>query len=93
MRCHKCGLIPSKCETVSLPQMAEEEEDFEERVEYVYNEMDKNKVGVSYMNFLRYNTTPRHMHCRQAVSDLHQRAVGPRGRLKMLAMEGSQRRR
>ena len=33
--------------------MAEDEEDLEERVEFVYNAMDKNKTGVSYMLFLR----------------------------------------
>lgn len=34
--------------------MAEDEEDFQERVEFVYKEMDKNKTGVSYMLFLRW---------------------------------------
>ena len=33
--------------------MAENEEDFEERVDFVYKEMDKNSSGVTYMLFLR----------------------------------------
>ena len=34
--------------------MAEDDEDFQERVDFVYNLMDKNKTGVSYMLFLSW---------------------------------------
>eukprot|EP01047_Picozoa_sp_COSAG01_P007466 COSAG01_NODE_285_length_19434_cov_131.491777_2_plen_188_part_00 len=34
--------------------MAEEDEDFQERVEYVYREMDKHGTGVTYMLMLRF---------------------------------------
>jgi hypothetical protein len=33
--------------------MAEDEEDFEERVDFVYKIMDKHGTGVTYMLFLR----------------------------------------
>jgi hypothetical protein len=34
--------------------MAEEDEDFQERVEYVYSQMDKHGTGVTYMLMLRF---------------------------------------
>ena len=39
--------------SAELAKMAEDDDDFEERVDYVYSEMDKNNSGVTYMLFLR----------------------------------------